>query len=243
MDTASFQRLLQINRDFYAATADDFAGTRASGWRGWARLLPHLPPARPLRVLDVGCGNARLADYLAERLNRPIDYTGIDNSPRLLGLARDRVRVDARIRPVLLEQDALLDPLPDGPFDLVAAFGFVHHIPGLHRRQASLAELAQRVAPGGVLAVTLWKFYEYERFRARIVPWSQIARPPATLEAGDHLLDWRAGQTALRYCHYVDEQEEAALIAATRLPLIDRYRSDGEGGRVNAYLIWRRVSS
>lgn len=243
MDTASFQRLLQINRDFYAATADDFAETRASGWLGWARLLPHLPQTGPLRVLDVGCGNARLANYLAERIDRPIDYTGIDSSSRLLALAHDRLAPDMRIRAVLLERDALLDPLPTGPFDLVAAFGLIHHIPDLHQREACIAALGQRVAVGGVLAVTLWKFYEYERFRARIVPWSQIDRPPAVLENGDYLLDWRAGQPALRYCHYVDEREEAALIDAARLPLIDRYRSDGEGGRVNAYLIWRRLSA
>lgn len=242
MDEASFQRLIQINREFYATAADDFAQTRAAGWRGWARLLMHLPPHAPLRVLDVGCGNARLAAYLAERLDRAIEYVGIDSNPRLLALGADSVRHDERITPTLLEQDALLDALPDERFDLVAAFGFVHHIPGMRQRQATLQSLGSRVSVGGILAVTLWKFYEYARFRGRIVPWSHLSQPPTTLEAGDHLLDWRQGQRSLRYCHYVDEHEQAALIDAAQLPLIDSYRSDGEGNQVNAYLVWRRLT-
>jgi len=241
VDDTSFQQLIAINRGFYAVTADDFAQTRAVGWRGWGRLLPHLPHSAPLRVLDVGCGNARLATYLAQQLDRPIEYVGIDSSSRLLALAADNLRHDARIVPRLLHQDALTDALPGGPFDLVAAFGFIHHIPGSDRRRASIAAMAERVGVGGVLAVTLWKFYEYERFRARIVPWSHLDQLPTTLEAGDHLRDWRQGQRALRYCHYVDEHEQAALIEAAHLPLIDSYRSDGEGNRVNAYLIWRRL--
>jgi len=246
-------RLTALNRAFYAAAADSFAVSRAVGWRGWARLIDDLPSARlaaPLRVLDAGCGNARLAVYLAQRRSGPIAYHGIDSSPALLRYAAAALTDHPLITAQLDEAD-LFDPLAPAPlpavtFDLVGAFGVLHHIPGAERRRAFVHQLAQRVAPGGVLAVTLWKFMEFPRFHAHLVPWAALPDPPADLEPGDHLLDWRAetttpaGGPALRYCHYADATEEAALVSAAGLPLIAAYRSDGASGRVNAYLVWRR---
>ena len=65
-----------------------------------------------------------------------------------------------------------------------------------------------------MLAFACWRFYEYARFRARIVPWPEDLA--GRVEPGDHLLDWRRGERALRYCHHVDEAEQAELVAAAQ---------------------------
>lgn len=254
LSPATAARLNALNHAFYAAAADSFAASRAVGWRGWARLLDYVSAGTdPLRVLDVGCGNARLAGYLAERLARPLAYHGIDSSAALLRHAAAALThhpaIAARLDEADLFDPAFSAPLPAHTYDLVGAFGVLHHIPGADRRRAFVHELAQRVAPGGVLAITLWKFMEFPRFHAHLVPWDALPDPPTDLEPGDHLLDWRAdtptpeGVPALRYCHYADAAEEAALIVAAGLPLVDQYRSDGAGGRVNAYLVWRRPAA
>jgi hypothetical protein len=95
--------------------------------------------------------------------------------------------------------------------------------------------MAQRVAPGGLLAFACWRFCEYPRFRTRIVPWPD----EFSVEPGDYLLDWRRGTPALRYCHYVDDAEHAALIAATGMAEIATYRADGDTGDINCYSILR----
>ena len=54
------------------------------------RVWRTLPAARPLRLLDVGCGNGRCGVFLSRVAAPGIDYTGIDSSPGLLERARER---------------------------------------------------------------------------------------------------------------------------------------------------------
>jgi tRNA (uracil-5-)-methyltransferase TRM9 len=113
----------------------------------------------------------------------------------------------------------------------------MHHIPGYAERQIFMQKLAQRVKSGGLLAFACWRFYEYERFRRRIVPWPD----DITVEAGDYLLDWRRGETALRYCHYTDDAEHAALITASGMREILTYRADGQTGDANRYSLLEKL--
>jgi len=67
--------------------------------------------------------------------------------------------------------------------------------------------------------------------------------PQTQVEAGDYLLDWRRGERALRYCHYVDDAEQAQLVAATGLKLVTQYRADGSTGDANLYTVMKNVNS
>ena len=132
--------------------------------------------------------------------------------------------------------------LPEGPFDLVALFGVVHHVPGEDARSALLAAAATRVAPFGVLAYTLWRCDEDPRFARRSARGRALAQQLLAghaLEPGDHLLGF--GDGGLRYCHRVDDAEAERLIAATALEPVVRFHADaaeGEGG--NDYTVLRR---
>ena len=229
MDQAAIARLNAINREFYRVTAHEFDQTRGQPWPGWERLLNNLTV--PLTVLDVGCGNGRFGVFLNERLHS-ITYHGVDSNSTLLDRAR-KFLPDARLE----LRDIVDDPPDSGAYDLVALFGVMHHIPGAQQRQTFMRQLGERVKPGGLLAFACWRFYEFERFRQRIVPWPD----DFTVETHDYLLDWRRGETALRYCHYVDDAEHAALIAASGLVEIDTYRADGFSGTVNQYSILKAV--
>jgi SAM-dependent methyltransferase len=235
MNDATIERLNQINREFYRITAEDFAESRDQPWAGWDALLPTLKP--PLTVLDVGCGNGRFGLFLAGKFGgATLTYVGLDNNLALLDRARVALDgIDAR-----LEHRDILDNPPDtGEYDLVGLFGVLHHIPGSEQRRNLMRALATRVAPGGMLAFAAWQFYEYARFRDRIVPWPDDIE----VERHDYLLDWRRGERALRYCHYVDDAEHADLIAATGLTEIATYRADGRTNDINRYSLLRRESA
>jgi SAM-dependent methyltransferase len=97
------------------------------------------------RVLDVGCGtgNAALA---ARRAGARV--TGLDASPRLLDVARERVP-DGEF----IHGDAGRLPFADGQFDAaVSVFGVIFARPG----ETAAAEIARVVRPGGRLAITTW---------------------------------------------------------------------------------------
>lgn len=233
MDNHTIKRLNQINFAFYRRTAGHFNRTRQSAWAGWYTLLPYL--SLPLAVLDVGCGNGRFGLFLAEQLEGPISYYGVDNSQALLAEAQAalaKTRLDFRLE----ERDVIEKPLDTSSYELVVAFGLLHHIPGWKHRQQFVQNLAERVMAGGLLIFASWRFYEYERFRERIVSWPG----DFDVEKHDYLLDWRQGTQALRYCHYIDNQEQAALIQASGLEEVQTYRADGKTGNLNCYSILRR---
>lgn len=238
MDETTVNRLNEINRQFYETVGPVFDETRSRPWDGWVAALPLLQKLAEnrdqLSVLDVGCGNARFGLFLAAELpNVHWHYHGQDNNPHLLDRARATLGEVPKITFELEPRDIVRQPPDTGVYDLVALFGVMHHIPGSENRLALMRALGERIAPGGLLIFTCWRFLDDGKLRGRRAPW------PADLpaEPGDALLDWRRGATALRYCHHVDDAEHSALVAASSLAEISRYRADGADNRANLYTL------
>lgn len=101
---------------------------------------------RGRRVLDAGCGSGPLT---AELLARGAEVTGLDGSPAMIELARQRLGDG-----VPLHVGDLATPLPfaDDAFDLVTASLVLHY---LEDWSAPLAELRRVLAPGGRLLVSV----------------------------------------------------------------------------------------
>lgn len=234
MNRKTIQRLNDINRTFYEITASEFDQTRGRAWQGWERLVQFLEA--PLTVFDVGCGNGRFAVFLAEALEGQIAYHGVDNNRQLLDYATEALESYDNVEATFTEQDVVTGVLPDATYDLVVLFGVIHHVPGAQNRLQFLAKLAQRVKSGGLLAFAAWRFYEYERFRERLVDFPD----DMAVERHDYLLDWRRGERALRYCHYVDDDELNRLITATAMREVTRYRADGADDAMNMYVVLQK---
>ncbi len=97
------------------------------------------------RVLDVACGTGNAA-LVAQRAGA--DVTGLDGSPRLLEVARERIPGGAFVL-----GDCGQLPFEDGHFDAaVSVFGVIFAHPA---KQAG-AEMARVVAAGGRVAITTW---------------------------------------------------------------------------------------
>ncbi len=241
MDIRTILTLNKINADFYATIAHDFDETRGKAWAGWEMLMNHIPtPSAPFRVLDIGCGNGRFGLFLHEKWGADnLIYHGIDNNPDLLELAKETLsakNISFELdRADIVSWDKKFVP----EYDLVVAFGVIHHIPSLQYRTYSLWNWASAVKAGGYLAFACWRFYEFDRFRERITAWGDDLKDK--IEPHDYLLDWRRGATALRYCHYVDDTEHEELVKATQLDEIVRYRADGFTNTVNAYSVMRKI--
>jgi tRNA (cmo5U34)-methyltransferase len=123
-------------------------GRLAARAAGEAELVEHLPD-QVERVLDLGCGDGRLAAVVLEARPSATEAVGLDSSPPMLGLARDRFGDDGRVR--LVEHD-LTDRLPElGRFDVVVSGFAIHHLPH-ERKRSLLAEVARILRPGGRFA-------------------------------------------------------------------------------------------
>ncbi|MBW9215577.1 methyltransferase domain-containing protein [Mumia sp. zg.B53] len=101
-------------------------------------------------VLDVGCGQGTQAIELAAR---GLEVTGVDPSVDLLALAEQAAEVRAVDVSMLRGTiDDLDDLLPGRTFDLVCAHGLLMYLPDPEK---AVRQLAQRVAPGGVVSFTV----------------------------------------------------------------------------------------
>ena len=98
---------------------------------GFLRVLP--PPGRA--ALDVGCGEGRVGAELERRGYRVV---GVDSSPRMVELARERHEA--------VVADATALPFDDGAFDLAIAYMSLMNMDDL---EGALPEIARVLEPGG----------------------------------------------------------------------------------------------
>lgn len=234
MTAETAERLVALNRDFYRRFDAEFARSRTRPQPGWTRLLPLLPPARPLSVLDVGCGDGRFGRYL-QGAGIEVAYWGVDfaGSPLDEAAAPDRMTF---LRRELSRPDCLIGL---GVFDLVACLSTLQHIPGRTNRARLLAEMAARLAPGGLLILANWQFLDSERQRRKVRAWAEVGVDPSRLEAGDYLLAWERGGSGLRYVAHLDERATADLAQAAGLAVAGQFRADGREGDLNLYTFLR----
>ena len=101
------------------------------------------PDAGVRRILELGTGTGETAARLLAR-HPGAQLTGIDESAGMLAAARRRLPDDR----VQLRAARLQDPLPCGPFDLVASALAVHHLTGPEKREL-FAHVREVLAPGG----------------------------------------------------------------------------------------------
>ena len=111
-------------------------------------LLASLVPLDGARLIELGCGSARLARSLVQRFDGA-RVTGLetDMHQHLKNLAEPQPGL------VFLAGGAQWIPLPDGSFDGALMLKSLHHVPQDQMPQA-LAEAARVLRPGGWLYVS-----------------------------------------------------------------------------------------
>lgn len=250
-------RLCALTGEFYRANAESFSQTRQSSWQGWVRLLEVMGLAgekKPLRVLDLACGNLRFERYLADALpGRVLSGYAVDNCDPLVE-AGGRNESDALSRIAFQNLDAiewlsagcLREALeaPDASCDLAVSFGFMHHVPLERWRAGLLRALVAKVRSGGFVAVSFWRFLNSDKLARKAKETTSRARAELEipeLPGNDYLLGWQDTQGLYRYCHHFDEPEIERLLAmvADSADLVSRFEADGKTGNLNEYVVLR----
>jgi SAM-dependent methyltransferase len=113
------------------------------------RVLAEVLPAAPRRVLDLGCGDGRLAALVLAHRTAVEEVVCVDRSPAMLARARANFAGDARVEVVVGDLEVPL-AVP-GTFDVIVSGFAIHHLTD-ERKQQLLAEAVDLLAPGGVFA-------------------------------------------------------------------------------------------
>ncbi|MEZ3143650.1 class I SAM-dependent methyltransferase [Halobaculum sp. MBLA0143] len=193
----------------YDRIADHFAETRH---HPWPEVREFLADREGTVGLDLGAGNGRHAELLAERTDRVV---ALDASRALLAVARERAterEYDDRLAAVA--GDAVRLPVRTDSVELGVYVATLHHVPTRTDRVASLSELARVLAPDGVAVVSVWST-AHDRFDRE--------------EGFDTTVDWTlpGGETVPRYYHVYDPAEFRADLADSRLTVRSTRVSSG----------------
>jgi SAM-dependent methyltransferase len=109
-------------------------------------------PIRPGRAIDLGCGNARNAIFLARQ---GFDAAGVDCSQAAIDWARDR-SAQAGVAIALTCGDVFDLALDASAYDVVYDSGCFHHLPP-HRRARYVDLVADAMKPGGWFGLTCFR--------------------------------------------------------------------------------------
>lgn len=181
--------------------SEDFSSTRE---RIWEEISFLFDIKKEEKVLDLGCGNGRYYQLL-----RYADYTGIDNSEKLINIAKQKYP-EANFK----VEDALNLSFEDNTFDKIYSIAVLHRIPSKEFRLQFLKESRRVLKRGGRLIITVWslpiKRYKKKNifllFKYTFLKIIGISK----LDFKDVLEPW--GNKAFKYYHWFSERELRRLV-------------------------------
>ena len=136
--------------NYWTKRADAFAALRrqelhSEKYSQWQReIVQHLPPAKQLRILDVGCGAGFFSVLLANEGHR---VTGIDLTPAMIAQAETLAAAEG-CSCTFQTADAEHTAFSDGSFDVVIARNLMWNLP---HPETAYAEWLRVLAPKGIL--------------------------------------------------------------------------------------------
>ncbi|MDD2471507.1 MAG: class I SAM-dependent methyltransferase [Dehalococcoidales bacterium] len=116
--------------------------TGKGGERLAKKLLSHAPSGQAGVFLDIGCGRGVITRFLAENYNG--EFIGIDIDQDELEAAKSQPG-PAQIKYQVADARSL--PFEERAFDVVIAFGVLHHIPDWYK---AITEIGRVLKVGGV---------------------------------------------------------------------------------------------
>lgn len=217
MDIVTAENIMvQLQKD-YDIISKYFSHTRMNQWYEVSFLVDqYVEPGD--RVLDLGCGNGRVADLLN---GIKAQYVGVDASPQLIEIARTLHPENEFYVGSILQTD-----FADNSFDHLMMIASFHHIPSQQYRLQTLAEAKRLVKPGGYIIVTNWNLHQWRFLPLRILFAHKKILSLHKMDFNDVFVPWKDNKKkvlARRYYHAFTKKEIATLARKSNLKLVDQY--------------------
>ncbi|MEI6266979.1 MAG: class I SAM-dependent methyltransferase [bacterium] len=198
--------LITKTRDDYNLISEHFSRTRYYVWADIEKATESFA-LKNMNVLDLGCGNGRLYEFLTSKGAR---YTGLDLSPDLIKIAKNKYPKGDFVAGNLLKT-----PFEDGQFDVIYCIATLHHIPSKELRIEALKEISRILRPGGQIFFTNWYFWNKSKYLKQI---RASFLSDNKLPLGDFFMPWKRSDTIVtttRYFHAWTKTEMKQLLRKT----------------------------
>ena len=257
ISVSTAEQLSRVTSEFYAQQTQSFSATRQMPWQGWQQCLdamPQLLVGEKPSVLDVGCGNLRFARFLRDEAGIvPAKYFAVDNCKPLV----ESGNTDAHVSELAFIELDVIKSLLDNTLsseltvlacDLVVAFGFLHHVPGVDKRLQLLRTLLEKAKPGGFVCVSFWQFMNSQKLAAKaqettVQGLRALGIDASELEEHDYLIGWQDKANTWRYCHHFSQEELDELLGSlgSDVQVCAQFSADGKDNDLNRYVILQRL--
>lgn len=144
-------RLKPIKESFNTI-AEEFSHTREHPWPEFG-IFKHCIPDH-VSILDVGCGNGRFLQYLLDQ-KKIVDYTGLDFSKKLIGIARKRFPLGEFVEQSMTDFDL------EKRFDRIVAIASFHHVPTKRLRAKTLEHIRKHLKDDGLFIISVWNLWRW----------------------------------------------------------------------------------
>jgi len=196
MEREYAEYLLKKTKEDYNLIAEDFSRTRYSAWPEFNLFNKYLNKGE--KILDLGCGNGRLLDFLKDK---NIIYTGVDNSEKLIEIAKIK-----NPQANFLAADSLNLPFQDNYFDKIFSIAVLHHIPSVYFRKCFMEEAKRVLRPGGILIIIVWNLWRKQDSQKKIIKFAILKILRKTrLDFKDIFVPWQ--NKIDRYIHCFTKRE------------------------------------
>ncbi|MDD5039668.1 MAG: class I SAM-dependent methyltransferase [Patescibacteria group bacterium] len=188
------QHIVEENRRIYNVIAEQFSSTRSSPWPEFSLFEAYVRSTDAL--LDIGCGNGRIAQYFKPK---GVRYTGLDNSSALVERART-----ANLHGTFVVGEATRLPFKSESFDVILCVATLHHIPSNELRQQAVNEAFRTAKHGAYFLLTEWNLWSMRWWQTLLAfSWKKACRR-SSLDWGDVRKPWKNSHGIVmgeRYLH------------------------------------------
>lgn len=156
MNDKNYQKIIKINSDIYENAANSFSDTRKYIWeKTLNNIFKQIKSGS--KILDLGCGNARLYQKLAPF---KIDYLGIDQSKNLIKIAKNKYPKTNFICTDIYNLKL------NFKFDYIFILAVLHHIPKKIDRINILKNLKSALNKNGQIVISVWNRWQtkYQKY-------------------------------------------------------------------------------
>jgi ubiquinone/menaquinone biosynthesis C-methylase UbiE len=197
------KKLLNEVNKTYEEIAQEFSNSRNTFGTEFNMFLPYIKANST--IVDLGCGNGRVAGYLDSNAAPKHHYLGIDNSNSLLDIAQKKYP-----KKQFIYGDFLNLPLENSSTDLLLCIRSFHHIPSSKLREKALEEIKKALKNDGTLIITVWNLYQKKYLLNHIFAFFRWLFTLGSYERNDLKIKW--GKKNKRYYHAFTDKEMINLL-------------------------------
>lgn len=208
MKQKKIKEILEKNKKDWEELADNFSQTRHNPWLEFDGFQLYVKTGD--KILDLGCGNGRLYEWLK---NKRVEYIGVDQSKELIKIAEGRA-IKQFNKPKFIVSDALNleNKFSENSFDVIFSIAFLHHLPSEELRLKVLKDCFSFLKPNGFIIFTVWNLYQ-----PRLIWKYKILRKNAFIPFK------QKEKTIKRYYYVFNKRELIKLFEKTGFKIIDCY--------------------